>query len=811
MDKTNSGQRLDHTVMEIVSSYSGFPLPRLPRPTPSHKSPRYLSKTLNSPSKLCYDSLASLSAFKSRQTSPAQKRHLRLLPYRGTHYLEAALYASLPNYPATKPVIPSSTLPNSLTFDSSFESGNLAQAIKCSDREYNLLLNHDTQTKAHTQWFYFAVRNSTITGPVTFRVINLGKRWSLFEKGLRPLVWSDNSELGWQRAGTEVTYKPSEWCEHSERYYQLTFTYSFLYSQDVVYFSHCYPYQYTQLMRDLQPLDTLKAYIRVDQLCETESHNSCPIITITEDIDSYPSWEAELALIRKSAAGRKLYRLRNKLPAVHVGKKGVILLGRAHPGETCSSFVLKGAIDFLSGPTRQAQLLRHHYLFRIVPMLNPDGVVYGNTRTSLLGVDLNRRWSNPSHLLHPTLYYAKRMIQTMKEEREIALMCDVHGHSTKKKVFLYGCKHDISSGSPQSTRKNALIRLFALLLSRNSDLFSYGRCRFAMESDRQATARQVCFRDLGIDRSYTLEASLFGPLCSGAALSASDYESIGKALCLQLLSFINRRLFKCRVREACEHLGELRGVGKVELPLQMPGNGEEVELLEMERTTEHFGLREALEGLGEFQEELNASYTSEVTDEGTESSDYSDSEDWKPASAQRNVAELEEERSVPKKQRRQLRARQMQRVRDTPKGDTLLCRSNSPLEAHNETALSASFIKPAFSRYLKLQPKKIEKRPQPPVPMEESMQAITPARFENEQLKPAEDPRVHVVVTRTAGGFRSAYRSRDPRSHMQSIPHFNRIHSSLNIERKVLWKPVGRTEQREEKRLRVDLLLNTIL
>lgn len=34
-------------------------------------------------------------------------------------------------------------------------------------------------------------------------------------------------------------------------------------------------------------------------------------------------------------------------------------------------------------------------------MLNPDGVIHGNTRTSLTGNDLNRRWSNPNEYLHP--------------------------------------------------------------------------------------------------------------------------------------------------------------------------------------------------------------------------------------------------------------------------------------------------------------------------------------------------------------------------------------------------------------------------
>lgn len=30
----------------------------------------------------------------------------------------------------------------------------------------------------------------------------------------------------------------------------------------------------------------------------------------------------------------------------------------------------------------------------IVPMLNPDGVIAGNSRLNLSGADLNRKWSN---------------------------------------------------------------------------------------------------------------------------------------------------------------------------------------------------------------------------------------------------------------------------------------------------------------------------------------------------------------------------------------------------------------------------------
>jgi murein tripeptide amidase MpaA len=51
---------------------------------------------------------------------------------------------------------------------------------------------------------------------------------------------------------------------------------------------------------------------------------------------------------------------------------------------------MQGIIDFLTGPEKSAKILRNTYVFKIVPMLNPDGVIVGNYRCSLSGLDLNR-------------------------------------------------------------------------------------------------------------------------------------------------------------------------------------------------------------------------------------------------------------------------------------------------------------------------------------------------------------------------------------------------------------------------------------
>lgn len=51
--------------------------------------------------------------------------------------------------------------------------------------------------------------------------------------------------------------------------------------------------------------------------------------------------------------------------------------------------------------------LRNHFVFKIVPMLNPDGVIVGNYRCSLAGVDLNRTFKHTVRDLYPTIYNIK--------------------------------------------------------------------------------------------------------------------------------------------------------------------------------------------------------------------------------------------------------------------------------------------------------------------------------------------------------------------------------------------------------------------
>ena len=117
----------------------------------------------------------------------------------------------------------------------------------------------------------------------------------------------------------------------------------------------------------------------------------------------------------------------------------------------------------------EARLLRENFVFKIVPMLNPDGVINGNYRCSLAGCDLNRRWKQPSKVIHPTIYHTKQLIQESHEERGVLLFCDLHGHSRKQNIFMYGCHNP---KAPEETR------IFPYLLGKVSQFFSFDASRF---------------------------------------------------------------------------------------------------------------------------------------------------------------------------------------------------------------------------------------------------------------------------------------------------------------------------------------------
>ncbi|XP_075066532.1 cytosolic carboxypeptidase 3 isoform X2 [Mixophyes fleayi] len=403
-----------------------------------------------------------------------------------------------------------------LVFESRFESGNLQKVVQVGDYDYQLTLRTDLYTNRHTQWFYFRVKNTRAGVPYRFTIINFMKPTSLYNHGMRPLMYSEieanGREIGWHRIGDEIKYYKNNFGQEGQSYYSLSWTFRFPHNRDVCYFAHCYPYTYSNLQDYLSGIANdpeRSKYCRIRVLCHSLAGNMVYVLTITN-----PSTDTE--------ESKK--------------KKAVILTARVHPGETNSSWVMKGFLDYILSSQSDAQLLRDTFVFKVVPMLNPDGVIVGNYRCSLSGRDLNRNYKSRLKDSFPSIWFTRNMIKRMMEEREILLYCDLHGHSRKQNVFMYGCKgKDVRSGDSRLCE-----RIFPFMLSKNSpDKFSFSGCKFKVQKNKEGTGRVVMWK-MGIRNSYTLEATFCGSTLGkrrGTHFSTKDLESLGYHFCNALLDY----------------------------------------------------------------------------------------------------------------------------------------------------------------------------------------------------------------------------------------------------------------------------------
>jgi hypothetical protein len=374
---------------------------------------------------------------------------------------------------------------NTLIFESRFEWGNLRKAIVTTENEYDLWIRNDYNAQGFTQWFYFKVNNTKVNTTYTFNLVNHFKPDSLHNQGMRPLMYSTKKAkaegCGWFRVGKNICYYPTGTKKKSGGgwYYCLSFSFEFEYEDDEVYFAHWYPYTYRDGRDFVNKTCSSKKgdRVRKTEHCKSLGNNILDLIIIT----NFESPEEEIAQ-----------------------REAVVVSARVHPGETVSSFIVEGVISFLVSDEPIAKQLRDSYVFKIVPMLNPDGVVLGNYRTSLSGQDLNRQWGAATARLFPEIFYTKQMLNKTQASRNIFMFVDIHGHSRKKNIFMYGCHN-------KNTDKRNTEKLFPLVYSKTHHSFSFDDCNFNIQKDKETTGRVVIRREYNVINSLTLEASFWGP------------------------------------------------------------------------------------------------------------------------------------------------------------------------------------------------------------------------------------------------------------------------------------------------------------
>lgn len=109
------------------------------------------------------------------------------------------------------------------------------------------------------------------------------------------------------------------------------------------------PFTYSEILDDITQLQTCQ-HLKVETLTYSLVGMAVPLLTFT----------------------------RGESPH----KQVVLVNARVHPGESNASFMCRGLIRWLSQDTIQVRDFLEKHIVKIIPILNPDGVVFGNFRTS---------------------------------------------------------------------------------------------------------------------------------------------------------------------------------------------------------------------------------------------------------------------------------------------------------------------------------------------------------------------------------------------------------------------------------------------
>lgn len=143
----------------------------------------------------------------------------------------------------------------------------------------------------------------------------------------------------------------------------------------------------------------------------------------------------------------------------------MFITGRVHPGETPASFGIEGVLNLLLSDSPMAQQLRKLFVFKIIPMINPDGVVRGHFRTDSHLNDLNRVYDKPDPETQPSVYAICQLLNHWNKDKRIFFFCDYHSHGLRKKCYFYGNNMNYSMQVESRT--------FAKLMEINCKEFSY--------------------------------------------------------------------------------------------------------------------------------------------------------------------------------------------------------------------------------------------------------------------------------------------------------------------------------------------------
>jgi hypothetical protein len=288
-----------------------------------------------------------------------------------------------------------------ITFNKNFEGGSLGKIEKLGDTQFRCFVEgqHDERGRnRQANWYYFrmeSVQGRDVTLTLTDFVGEYNDKPGSCAMNADTIPVFSYDDEHWQH------FPAMDWDDQKKEA-----TLKFRPERAQIWIAHIAPYTHSRLLGLLGEINRAGG-TRVEVIGQTVQKRELHLVTVTN--------------FEKTDAA----------------KKTVWLQARQHAWEAGTSFVMEGALKFITSEDPRARELRDKVVFKFTPMMDPDGCASGKVRFNANGFDVNRHWDEVDlrrkEFLEgmPEIWYVKKAIFAYLDPgRKIDLMLNMHNEES---------------------------------------------------------------------------------------------------------------------------------------------------------------------------------------------------------------------------------------------------------------------------------------------------------------------------------------------------------------------------------------------
>lgn len=307
-----------------------------------------------------------------------------------------------------------------LIFDANFEGGNLGYVEQVDQYDYDLMVRPDVSNPRYRIWFNFTVSNQKPSQCVVFTFVNLSENLALLNEGLTPVA-RNRLQPNWRRLHEDqVFYYRSS--NHNNRLV-LSIAFKFSNHDNEHQFALFYPYTFSSMESFINRWTVeLKRHSldraepgKMFKTDETPEHHGGSVSCLSTESKVHKSPHREdqrtrssqgqqsaatkwhkrsgeyvgfkINVLAHSTLSKPIYLLSISGQMVHSTNKPKVIIFRQSSGnfDSSSSFVCQAFVDMMLSNHLVAIVARSHIDSIVFPMLDPDSVWAGNSRTDIMG------------------------------------------------------------------------------------------------------------------------------------------------------------------------------------------------------------------------------------------------------------------------------------------------------------------------------------------------------------------------------------------------------------------------------------------